>query len=219
MWKLIIEYCHKTLKKKLKFKRAMIDFEISMIKTLREVFPFCRIHCCFFHLGQSIYRKVVELGLKKKYAKSARFSTEVKKLIALSFLKPNKIPDEFTKLQESGPKKLKGLYSWFSKYYVRGTKKSPYPRFDPEIWSHYYLNKKGLPRTDNSSESYHQTINGLMGSKHVGVGRLIKFLKDNAIATEQTLSRIRAGHSWPIPDKKERIDREKRLKKCTSTKL
>lgn len=51
-----------------------------------------------------------------------------------------------------------------------------------------------------------------MGAKHVGVGRLIKFLKDTAISTEQTMTRIHAGHGWPVPDKKKTILREKRLR-------
>lgn len=116
MWEIIVNYCQENLQLRVWPKRITIDFEAAMIKTLREAFPFCRIHCCFFHFGQNIYKKIVGLGLKKKYAKDVNFSLEVKKVIALAFLKPSLIPSEFEKLKVSGPKKLEKFYDWFEKF-------------------------------------------------------------------------------------------------------
>ncbi len=39
--------------------RAMSDFELSILNSIKEALPATELQCCFFHLGQSMYRKVV----------------------------------------------------------------------------------------------------------------------------------------------------------------
>lgn len=210
MWNMIVTHC-RGLHLNLRPKRILLDYEAAMLKTVREVFPFCRLSGCNFHLAQSVYRKACEVGLKKEYAKKATIMYEVKKIIALSFLKPTYIRDQFKLLQANGPAKMSGLYKWFSKNYVFGSTKTSTPRFDPQLWSTYFLNKKKLPRTDNYAESFHQKVNKLIGEKHVGVGRLIKFLKGNCVATEQHLAKFQAGHDWPVRVKSKFIKRQKKI--------
>ena len=43
-----------------------VDFEISLINAFREVFPQAEIRGCFFHLTQSVKRKVQEEGLQTR---------------------------------------------------------------------------------------------------------------------------------------------------------
>lgn len=43
--------------------RVTADFEVAIHKAVREVFPETVIRGCRFHLGQSWFRKIQELGL------------------------------------------------------------------------------------------------------------------------------------------------------------
>ncbi|KAF0764739.1 MULE domain-containing protein, partial [Aphis craccivora] len=51
----------------LKLKTISIDFEQLMIQAIELVFVDINIQCCYYHLSQSIWRKVQNIGLTKKY--------------------------------------------------------------------------------------------------------------------------------------------------------
>ena len=48
-------------------KKIISDFEKAIINACTEVFPEAKITCCFFHLGQNIYRKIQAEGLQEAY--------------------------------------------------------------------------------------------------------------------------------------------------------
>ena len=45
----------------------LVDFESAVIKSFMEKFPETSIRCSRFHFGQSILRKIRELGLISEY--------------------------------------------------------------------------------------------------------------------------------------------------------
>ena len=47
--------------------RIMSDFEKGILNAAETVFPQANISCCFFHLCQSIYRRVQDEGLQCEY--------------------------------------------------------------------------------------------------------------------------------------------------------
>lgn len=47
--------------------KVLVDFEAATLGAFREAFPNAVVSGCFFHLSQSIMRKVNELGLKIEY--------------------------------------------------------------------------------------------------------------------------------------------------------
>lgn len=48
-------------------RQIMGDFERGIISASNEVFPDVQYSGCFFHLCQSMYRKVIELHLRREY--------------------------------------------------------------------------------------------------------------------------------------------------------
>ncbi|KAK8393523.1 hypothetical protein O3P69_006690 [Scylla paramamosain] len=62
----------------------LTDFENAAQNAFRQVHPNADIKGCLFHLGQSVQRKVAELGLKVDYESSVEFNMSVKSLVALS---------------------------------------------------------------------------------------------------------------------------------------
>ena len=63
-----------------------VDFERASINAIQEMFPASRIGGCYFHLGQSLYRRVQRLGLQGKYETNEEFRLRVKMLSSLAFL-------------------------------------------------------------------------------------------------------------------------------------
>ena len=47
--------------------KILTDFELAIIDAASSTYPDSSIKCCFFHLCQSIYRKVQEFGLQVRY--------------------------------------------------------------------------------------------------------------------------------------------------------
>jgi len=50
-----------------KFENFIIDFEFAVIKAIKLNWPYCLIVLCFFHLGQSLQRRVQAEGLTEAY--------------------------------------------------------------------------------------------------------------------------------------------------------
>lgn len=69
----------------------LTDFENAAQNAFRQVHPNADIKGCLFHLGQSVQRKVAELGLKVDYERNVKFNMCVKSLVALSLLCLRKI--------------------------------------------------------------------------------------------------------------------------------
>lgn len=69
------------------------DFELGAINAAKSVFKSSKFHVCLFHFGQSIWRKIQEVGLKTRYSNDPMFALNLRKLIALAFVPANDIPD------------------------------------------------------------------------------------------------------------------------------
>jgi len=54
-----------------------IDFEKAVVLAIEKVLPKVKIHCCYFHLSQSVWRKIQENGLVKKYKEDKQFQRDV----------------------------------------------------------------------------------------------------------------------------------------------
>ena len=69
-----------------------IDFEQSVIQAIKEVFhDEVSVQLCYYHLNQSIWRKVQDLGLAIKYKEDKNFRSAVKMIPALAFLPTNTV--------------------------------------------------------------------------------------------------------------------------------
>ena len=62
------------------------DFEKAAINALEEVFTTAVVTGCHFHLGQSVIRKVNELGLKNTYQRDKDFALKARMLYGLAYL-------------------------------------------------------------------------------------------------------------------------------------
>ena len=68
------------------------------INTVNVEFPGVQNKGCFFHLGYSVYSKIVELKLASRYGSDEEFSTKTRQIPALVFLSHHEIPEAFDDL-------------------------------------------------------------------------------------------------------------------------
>ncbi|XP_068235676.1 uncharacterized protein [Palaemon carinicauda] len=156
------------------------DFEIGVINAIKDEIPGSQQRGCFFHLCQSIYRKVISSGLKNEYSTNENFSLNIRKIEALAFLPANEIEDAWLQLKQTIP-----VVNYFDENYVRGKvrrilrgQEMRYPPlFPPALWSVYDRVEGSVPRTQNKVEAWHRRLEVLIGSAHVGIFKLISELR------------------------------------------
>ncbi|KAE9525843.1 hypothetical protein AGLY_014069 [Aphis glycines] len=69
-----------------------VDFESSIHKAANIVWPLIKIQRCHFHLGQSWWRKIQELGLTSEYInKSSEIGTFLKYIFGLPYRNPDMV--------------------------------------------------------------------------------------------------------------------------------
>lgn len=194
------------------------DYELAAINAVAEEFPETTNSGCLFHLGQSIYRKVQGCGLSNKYATEEGFSIKIRQIAALAFLPPTEITSAWIDLMSDIPSEAKDIVQWFDDNYVRGRVRRilrgqqirASPLFPPALWSVSARVEWGIPRTQNTVESWHRRLEVLVGRAHVGVFKLIKELQKEQQQVEVQIECILRGE----PRKKQKMcdkHREERL--------
>jgi hypothetical protein len=197
----------------------LTDFELASINASRHVFPNAENKGCFFHLGQSGWRKIQSCGLATRYGNDEEFSLMLRHLFALAFLPPQEIPEAFDILKLEMPPEANEVVQWFEDNYVHGrirrhlrneTVIRSAPLFPPQLWSVYNLNDMGIPRTQNNIEAWHRHWEILVGQSHIGVYRMIEELQKEQRSVDLQVECIIRGVRRPAK-KKNLIERETRI--------
>ena len=76
------------------------DLEKGSLNAICRVFAESHVRACYFHFGQAIYRKIVDLGFKVKYHNGSSFSHKVRCFLALAFLPVAYVVNGFEELSE-----------------------------------------------------------------------------------------------------------------------
>ena len=94
------------------------------------------IHGCFFHLSQSILRRLQNLSLISRYRNDEDFFIDVKKIMALALLPIDSVIDGFETLQEQLSEDHEELLAYFENSYIGRIKlgKRVLPKFPIELW-------------------------------------------------------------------------------------
>src|SRR5699024_7640080 len=113
-------YVIKQFEPNLKPKIIKSDFEYASIRAFAESFVDSIINACQFHLGQSIQRKLKELGVSLFYRYNNNFKKFVKCLTFLAYVRIEKIEESYVELlnhPEFSPN-LRFLYEYFFNNYI-----------------------------------------------------------------------------------------------------
>ena len=129
-------------------------------KRFRKPFPSNSGKRLFFHLTQNVWRKIQELGLKKKYQQDPSFALQIRMIPALAFATSTDVPELFNKLFMELPTDAYDLALYFESTYIgRHISDTPIviPRTFP-MWNNHLMVHYGLPRTTNSVEAWHRSF-------------------------------------------------------------
>jgi MULE transposase domain/FLYWCH zinc finger domain len=155
-------------------ERILVDFEQAAIGAFRNAFPNADVRGCYFHLTQSVQRKIQELGLKTDYESNDELRIAVRYLPALSMVPPEDVVQAFDILSDSFPdhEKTPELLAYFEHTYIRGRRRPGRgvhygsAIFPINLWNHYDAPGAGIARTTNAVEGWHYGLQSLFQCHH-----------------------------------------------------
>lgn len=176
---------------------VMIDFEAASKRSIEDNFPNATVAGCMFHLGQAIWRKVVDEGLREDYINQEVTRRFVKNLLALAFLRVDSVAEGFEILREHDefPQSLEGLYDYFEDTYIgrhqrRGRRQ---PLFPLVMWNQRMRTEQGLPRTNNMAEGWHNAFQSSVSFSHPTLTKFARILQRENALQETNLIQINQG--------------------------
>lgn len=177
----------------------MSDFELAIINACQEVFLDVALSACFFHLCQSMYRKIQELGLQTAYNNEddRTIKDYTHMIAALAFVPISDVEEFFAISKEDAPEAMEEFVKYFHTTYVtgitrRGRRNAVPPKYPIHIWNQYDPTVEGQARTNNVSEGWHNRFHLLMGKSHPDLYIFIKSVQkeqgDTEIAVVELIS-------------------------------
>ena len=146
-----------------------------------ETFPaVSSVAGCIFHLGQSLHRKVQQIGLSGKYQVDEDFRLRVKTLSALAFLPLEEIVEGYELIEQRFPDDEQEFLAYFESTYIgrripAGRRR---PLFEHHLWSVEHRMTLGSLRTNNAIESFHRAFaQGIAQQDHPPVYRFLESLQ------------------------------------------
>ena len=188
---------------------SMTDFETAAINAFKNVFPNARIHLCFFHFAQSIYRKVQEFGLSQQYNMEDSWVKQwIHSAISLGFVPPENVVDTFNLLCEQlqgvdegddALPQVEAIAKYLKITYIsgkpaRGRRRAVPPRYHPQKWNVYERTLNGEGRTNNIVEGYHNRLNKMVNKHHVSMFTMLSEIQKEQRDTEVAITQLHAGH-------------------------
>ena len=84
-------------------EKILLDFESAANNALRTTYPNAAIMDCYFHMTQSIVRKINEIGMKSEYESDDNLQIAMRCLLALAMVPPTDVAEAFWILAEYMP--------------------------------------------------------------------------------------------------------------------
>ncbi|XP_068222846.1 uncharacterized protein [Palaemon carinicauda] len=182
----------------------MADFEVVIRKSFNSSFHNSPIVACLFYLGQYIFRKIVDLGLKEKYNKHSEFCLKVRCFSALAFLPIEDVEEAYEELIDDDeiPSEVIAYFDVTYMGTVRGSgarKRRDLSIFLLDLWNVNERILQELPITNNAAEGFHSAIKRSAGLVlywgSYGLARVSSLLKLDQMSLDQkSIGRKEVGH-------------------------
>ena len=153
---------------------------------------------CLFHLGQNVYRHIVQEGFKVCYHEDDSFSIKLRSFISLAFLPTNEVDDAFEELLDDDDIP-QPFVSYIENTYTgpvrgRGNRRRRLdPKFSIESWNVLGRCLRGESRTINNLEAFHSALVKIFSSNHPNIGILIEALKSEDGLAKTKLQKLKQG--------------------------
>lgn len=190
---------------------VLADFESASMNAIREVFPNSRIVGCFFHLAQSLWRKIQQCKLTELYRSQEDVRLKLKMLLALSFVPENDVQFALEIITEDFPEQLQPITEYWECNYVGRRLHNIAPRFPIETWNMFNRVSSSLPKSNNSLEAWHNSFQRALDCQHPSIFRLLDRLNKEQCYVETQVARYRAGFRAPEGANSRYVQQRRRL--------
>ncbi|CAF4431310.1 unnamed protein product [Rotaria sp. Silwood2] len=164
--------CHaERLNLKFEPQHVMSDFEMSLIKAVKQKFPMATHHGCYFHYCQSLYKQVQLLGLGTAYFEDESTRLSCRSTMALALLPIELIEDAVHLLEDDSLSEMKDFFKYFKYQWLT--------RVPPTYWNVSTLEFR-----------WHNKFNNHVGKTHPNVWRLFGCLQREELSFRQQLGKI-----------------------------
>ena len=152
-------------------EEMVLDFELSLWKSIKICFPDVTVKGCAFHWSQSVWRRIQQVGLQSSYMQVAGVYQLCKQLLGLPFIPAQHIRPVFEKLQERATTpKLQELMDYVQMTWIDSL------MWTPESWSVFGQSV----RTNNDVEGWHHRLNAKAKKSNLPFYNLLELLHDEA---------------------------------------
>ena len=177
---------------------VMSDFEKAAINSIQTVFPRATQTGCFFHFCQSLYRKVVDLGLREKYHNDHNFNIAIRSISALAFLPADDVESGYEDILEAWdiPEEFLNYFELTYMGIVRGrgrNRRQGAPPFSIALWNVYDRVQNDINRTNNSVEAFNNAFTKSNNLNHPDIWKLIHCLKKEECLSQTKRGQIESG--------------------------
>ena len=211
---------------------VVTDFEMAAMHAVTAVFgQQVHVQGCFFHLCQSTWRHVQDLGLTALYNADDVAKHFVGMLDGLALLPLADVPAGMAHLRANTPQHLDDVINYFDATYVTGRhrvvqppaanvaaplppariRRQP-PLFAPDVWNVHVATVTGADRTNNMCETWNSAFQRLVGHQHPGVWTLLRCLRKDAALVSTLIVQESRGMPPRKRQKRVYIDLQARLK-------
>ncbi|PSN31746.1 hypothetical protein C0J52_24469 [Blattella germanica] len=177
------------------------DFEMGIIRAVTTVFPCATLRLCFFHLKQSAWRKMQDLGLQAAYnnADNGTIRRAFAQILSLAFVPVEDIADAFRTVLQEIPIEMIDFAKYFENTYIavraRGRRPAAEARFPPIMWNQFQATRSNEPRTNNSTEAWHNRFQTIVGKNHPSLYKLIRNLQKEESDIQTMIQEVDVGRS------------------------
>lgn len=181
-------------------KHLYCDFEQAIFNSFSSIFPDIRIHGCYFHYTQSLYRKIQNIGLENLYKSGHSFRYFSKGLMILPLIPLECLDASFSVLYsrlERGDQKIDEFVNYYLQTWLNSN-----AMFNRRIWNHCY---NYICRTNNFVESFHAKLKKIVKINKPNIFDLINHLK--SVQTNSEIAYLRLNSSnFELSDKDKYIE-------------
>ena len=109
--------------------KILVDFEKAAMNSFQQVYPLATITGCYFHLCQSVLRKVNEIGMKREYENNPDMRSFIRCFPALAFVPTDDVSAAYDRLVETAVhhsltpnlhQQVGTFLNFFENTYIRG---------------------------------------------------------------------------------------------------
>jgi hypothetical protein len=174
--------------------KVLVDFEKACMNAVRIAFPHAEVKGCYFHLCQSLVRKINSVGLKTEYEGNVNIKITLKSLAALAFVPMEDVRRVFDLLAATFPDEARynEVLTYFFSTYIEGAAGRD-SQFPITVWNHHDAALERSPKTTNCCEGFHNALNSIFHCSHPSVWFLIDGLQRDIACHKLLLANAMTG--------------------------